>query len=479
MIQQGAHVLTRTPFKLWPGTFSAAALWWLVPVNVAIVVLHAAGLPALSLALAAAAPLTLAILRRPQRGLLLLAALAPLDGLLVILPVPTFVSGWKQALVLFVVVATFVCPMEARSTRATSRPGWLPGLVALLVLGTASAVFVGGLQAFIGLRLTFFYALLAWAAWRCPLNRAERDRLVTILLGTAFAAAVVGLGQQALGPEGLAALGYEYNVHIRTAGGILRSMGTFQQAFGLGFYLMVVLLVAIPVVLAEPERLRTKLFFLLVPVYALGLLSSLVRAAWMGLAAGLVYLGYRRFPALLFLLPLAVVALAMAPADFGGAATSARSFGQRTAAWSENVGQVVEHPLGVGMGSSGSALDKASSGNDEGGFVPDNYYIKTVYDLGVVGLWLFVLLLVAIFTSLRRITSLLTGVDAGLAMGVAAMVVAAAVASLTATYFEMFPMDLLFWLLVGVVESMRRSDDAASVPPPVPVPLPLPPGRPA
>ncbi len=445
-----------------PGT----AVYWLVPVNVAIVVVHAAGLPAVSLALAAAAPLTLAVLHRPQRGLLVLAALAPLDGLLVILPVPTVFAAWKQVLVVLVLVATFVCPMDARGAAPALRPGWVPGLVALLGLGAASAVVVGGLQAVIGLRLTFFYAMVAWAAWRCPLNRTERDRLVTILLGTAFVAAVVGLGQQVLGPAALASLGYEYDTHIRTAGGVLRSMGTFQQSFGLGFYLMVVLLVAVPVVLAEPQRLRTRLFLLAVPVYALGLTASLVRAAWTGLAVGLVYLGYRRFPALLVLLPLAAVALVVAPADVGAAATSTKSWGQRTVAWGENLDQVVEHPLGVGIGSSGSAVSKASGGGDDQGFVPDNYYVKTVFDLGVVGLWLFVLLLLAVFTSLKCITKLLAGADAGLAMGVTAMVVAVAVASTTATYFEMFPMDLLFWLLVGVVESMRRT---ALAPPSAPV----------
>lgn len=463
MSQQPAPVLAPRASVLRARSATDTAIYWLVPVNVAVVLVHVMGLSALTLALAAAVPFVLAILHRPQRGLLVLAALAPLDGLLVILPVPSFVAAWKQVLVICVLVATFVCPMESRATRPARRPGWVPGLVALLVVGTASAVVVGGVQALIGLRLTFFYTLLVWAAWRCPLNRGERDRLVTILLVTGLVAAVVGLVQQVVGHAALASLGYEYNTHIRTAGGVLRSMGTFQQPFGLGFYIMVVLLVAIPVVLAEPQRLRTRLFFLLVPVYALGLFASLVRGAWTGLAVGLVYLGYRRFPALLFLLPLAVLSLVVAPADVGAAAISPKSWGQRTVAWGENLDQVVEHPLGVGIGSSGSAIGKVSQGSDTTGFVPDNYYVKTLFDLGVVGLWLFVLLLVAVFTSLKGVAGVLRGPDAGLAFGVTAMVVAAAVASTTATYFEMFPMDLLFWLLVGVVESMRRTEPALPV----------------
>ena len=45
----------------------------------------------------------------------------------------------------------------------------------------------------------------------------------------------------------------------------------------------------------------------------------------------------------------------------------------------------------------------------------------------------------------------LRGYDAALATGVGASVLAAATVSLFATYFEVFPMDVYFWLLLGVV----------------------------
>jgi hypothetical protein len=41
-----------------------------------------------------------------------------------------------------------------------------------------------------------------------------------------------------------------------------------------------------------------------------------------------------------------------------------------------------------------------------------------------------------------------------LAEGVTAMVLAAIAACAVATYFEIFPLDLLFWVLVAVVASM-------------------------
>ena len=125
----------------------------------------------------------------------------------------------------------------------------------------------------------------------------------------------------------------------------------------------------------------------------------------------------------------------------------------------------------MGVGSSGSAVDKVSRGsllptsstkstassNNVGGSstqgVPDNYYLKTTVELGLIGLWLLVLLLGGLFSGMRRASLGLPGRDGATAAGVSAMVVAAATASLVATYFELFPMDLFFWLLVGVVSA--------------------------
>ena len=77
-------------------------------------------------------------------------------------------------------------------------------------------------------------------------------------------------------------------------------------------------------------------------------------------------------------------------------------------------------------------------------------------ELGVLGLWLFAIFLVGVFSATRRRARELAGVDGALAAGVTAMVAAAAAACLTATYFEIFPLDLLFWVLVVVVASIGR-----------------------
>jgi hypothetical protein len=59
--------------------------------------------------------------------------------------------------------------------------------------------------------------------------------------------------------------------------------------------------------------------------------------------------------------------------------------------------------------------------------------------------------MVSTFQFARCAAARLTGRDAALAEGVAASILASAAAAMVATYFEIFPMDLYFWLLLGVV----------------------------
>jgi hypothetical protein len=73
-------------------------------------------------------------------------------------------------------------------------------------------------------------------------------------------------------------------------------------------------------------------------------------------------------------------------------------------------------------------------------------------ELGPIGLWLFTMILVgAAATTLWASRVLARTADAALALGVSASVIAMAVASTVATYLEIFPLDVYFWLLLGVV----------------------------
>lgn len=114
--------------------------------------------------------------------------------------------------------------------------------------------------------------------------------------GASALTAVVGLAQQIDGPDHLVALRYSYNEHIPTTGGILRSFSTFTGPFAFGLFVMLGLTVGGAVALAEPRRMRNTLFLCATPVVLLGMGVTIVRAAYIGLAAALLWLAIHPSP---------------------------------------------------------------------------------------------------------------------------------------------------------------------------------------
>ena len=75
----------------------------------------------------------------------------------------------------------------------------------------------------------------------------------------------------------------------------------------------------------------------------------------------------------------------------------------------------------------------------------------------MLGLFFFVLLLVGAFRTARSAGLRLHGRDQALAEGLTAHILGVAVACFVATYFEIFPMDFFFWLLLGIVVTCDRT----------------------
>ncbi len=402
------------------------------------------------------------IYRRPQRGLLILAAATPLNGLLAIAPVPGFVAGWKEGLVLF----TGVCAVarRARSTGSVRPPlhaPYWPAAVLLVAIGCVSAFGTFGILGAVSVKVTFFYIGLVVILWFAPFDARDRDVLVTILMVMAMFTSVVGLIQLAAGPGILIELGYSYGRQVRTAGGLLRVFSTFNQPFPFGLYVMLGLLVGGAVAMAEPRRRRNAVFLMFIPVMVLAMLSSVVRAAILGLAVGLIWLALRRFRTLgiglLVLAGLTAVILPLLPAKITGTFFSSSSLGERSAGWNDIIASIQVHPFGTGLGASGASADRMAiaGGTTFSGlstnYQPDNYYMKMLIELGPIGLWLFLAIVITALVWTTRCSVTLPGRDGALALGVSASIVAALFASVVATYFEIFPIDVYFWLLLGVV----------------------------
>ncbi len=430
--------------------------------NVALLIVMSGAYGSYALAAVVLVPLLIGLARRPQRGVLLVAALLPYDGLLLVLPVPAFARAWKEALVVCVLIATFLAPVAARAQRRRKLPPWAAATAALVVIGAASALLAGVHGALTSFRIYFFFLLLAWAIWRCPLVGKDRDLLVTIFMANGVITAIYGVAQELIGVNRLHALGYAYDTAIRTTHGHLRAFSSFAYQTPFGFYLMVVLLLGLSAALSDPRRRRNRIFFCCLPLLGAALFFTYERSAWVGLCGGLLYLAVRRHHALLLFVPLALLAVAFLPASLQSASVSSSSLGQRTTSWKTHLSEVASTPLGHGIGSSGAAAAKvastkaggssfAATTGDSGTYNPDDGYITVAYDLGIVGLWVYLLVLAGAGVTAHTMSIRVPGSDRAFAEATAAFVVAVALGSATTVVFELSPLDAIWWLLVAAV----------------------------
>lgn len=203
---------------------------------------------------------------------------------------PHLIDAWNETLVIVVVVASLLRRRDGASERVRTIPGWAVAIGALALLALVSLAATPSAQSLLGMRLGYFYLLIPLAIWRHPLDRLDRDRLVSILMAGGTITALVGIGQQFVGHEALNRLGYEYNEVIRTTGGHLRSFSTFNQPFPFALYVMIVLLVALPVALADMSRRRNRWFVYVSPLLVAGMATAIVRGAILGLAIGGLFL---------------------------------------------------------------------------------------------------------------------------------------------------------------------------------------------
>ncbi|MDO3650873.1 O-antigen ligase family protein [Nocardia mangyaensis] len=409
---------------------------------------------------------------RPQRGLLLVAALVPFNGLLEIAPAWLQVTGWKELLlVLTLAVAAFVPhrPSEPRPALA-----WWPVGVALCAFGVISAFVTAGTLGLFAIKITFFYfVVVPLILYLRPFTARDRDLLVTIMMVESVGIAAFGVAQQAIGGAGLARMGYEYNETIRFAGGLLRSFSTFNQPFPFAFYLVTVLLVGGSVAMANPRRPRNRMFLMATPILLVGLAATVVRAALVGLLVGVLVLAVVRYRkelkyAVLGGVGLIVVGAFAMSSQARSSLFSSSSLADRGTGWTSVMQSIGSHPFGDGLGSTGAA--KARQLVQELGpmaeklpyatgevqiygrpYQPDNYYMKLLIELGPIGLWLFAVILVVIWLMAIRGARTMRGPDSALALGIAASVLACAVSAVASSYFEIFPSDFYFWLLAGVL----------------------------
>ncbi|MGV0422196.1 O-antigen ligase family protein [Corynebacterium sanguinis] len=412
-------------------------------------------------AVALAGALFLVALRRPQDAVLILLCLVPFHGLLKIAPVT--ISFWKEGAILAILAASLLPRNTPSAAGYRAHLSWTAPLFILVPFGIASALIAHGSGSFFPIKIAYFYLLMIFIVWRHPFTAKDKDRLITILIVTGTIAALYGLLQQMLQGERLVAMGYEWAKEVRTTGPLLRSFGTFNQPFPFGLYLMIALLAGVSASLLEPNRLRSRLFWPLSVIMVVGLILSVVRASYIGLVVGLIVLGVTQHRRVLKLV-LGVLAAAVGVIVVAGVALSnsqavqalfsSSSLQQRLGHWTDALRIALTHPLGTGLGSTGSSAYRIGPGLDvlNPPYQPDSQYLKIALELGPIGMALYIAVVVFIVISLQQLLHRLPthSIDFSFVCISLAATIAACISAAFATYLEIFPLDLLFWTLPAI-----------------------------
>ncbi len=287
---------------------------------------------------------------------------------------------WDQALLVFLVLATL-------ARRRTSESTFLPALVPLLVVSAAS--FVVDLNepwaALEGLRATLQFIPMFFVARHLVTDQALRLRLIRTMAGAAGLVAALGLIQPLMGVETPAGW-----VDMTETIGI-RIFSIVQSPNVLGGHMAMATALILGLAWAQ-ERWPLRLSWLAAAgVTGLTLLLTFSRGAWLAFAGAIgiltLIIDRRVFVVLLIVVLLVAMGLPQVRtrimALFSEEYLEKSALDGRLGRWLRAYDQLRARPIfGMGPGRYGGAVAARHFGIS----YVDNYYVKTVAEMGIPGL---------------------------------------------------------------------------------------------
>jgi hypothetical protein len=352
---------------------------------------------------------------------------------------------------------------------------WITILVAFLM-----ALYVlnmgGGLEHDIawvhGVRLFSEPLLLLLVGMTLPSPRRTFEWAMTSLVATATFVAAVGIAQQGIGDDRLAAWGFEYDIQIRFLAGEMRSFGTLDNPFGYAGFLMFGLAAVV-------MWMRRGLWAGVAgTIITLGVTLSFVRsAALMGVALAALWLARTgRLVTAGFLTALVLVSgmllvgseQALQTRTVRGGDSVYVTVNGRTEAWKIVFDDAWDLPLGKGVGEFGTAAERATftisrsadEAREHDNVDIDSGYFATIADVGLVGLAALLLLNTRLAILGRR--AAVRGSTAG--WMVLSLLAVFLIDSITRESFSAFPTAFLGLLLVGIALAAAAEETSDSGP---------------
>ncbi len=326
-------------------------------------------------------------------------------------------------------------------------------------------------------RLLWYLGIGLSAALLTPKELSIRKITKLILIISAITV-VFGLLQYALPKDLMAHFGYSIERGVKPAffiddkPDLPRIMSTLRDPNSLGAFLIIPILLLWQLFL-ESKKDRRMLFAGLLGLHGLALLLTFSRGAWAGTAVGLLFVTWLRYKLTLTAWlkrywPIA--AAAVITVAVGGyllrdqyviqniifhsdETTQAELDSNELHAESINKGLngITNQPLGHGPGTAGVV----SIQNKEGSFLTENYYIQIAYEVGILGLLIFLAVWLWVAFKLLPASTILSAGLFGACIAYAFM----------ATLMHLWTNEAIaaqWWLLAGLALSGSRNTDNRS-----------------
>ena len=384
----------------------------------------------------------------------------PIDWLLRdLLPIAAIASVWDEAMLIFgFLYAVFqrMCAPENEKPRITPLDTLLMAFIGLglvLMVLTAESMSI----ALAGYRAVAQYMLWFFILTRIMRDDGDADAFIAILTLIGVATALHGIAQYVMGVEIPASWTTHTEVGVRT-----RVFSIFGSPNIMGSYLVMSAPLAASYAYRTKNRFGQIAAWAAVGVIGLACLLTFSRGAWLGFAVMVATFAWLRDKRLFALIALALGFAVMVPevvnritflftddfafaSQFGGRAGRARD------------GMKLFHSsnewLGYGLGRFGGAVAMQNQTNpDIVYFYMDNYYLKTLVEMGYLGLAGYVVLLIGtIFTGLRAAYRTKGTKWSAVTCGLLAGMVGVLTHCFTENIFEVPYMNAYFWGMAAVM----------------------------
>lgn len=388
--------------------------------------------------------ITFLLVYKIELGILLLVLIrSSLDALKDVNIISTQAFDLNVASLLSVLlIAAGAVYLASNRTRLSKLPAVIPYalfiFVAFASILTSSAK-LAGVADWLRVASTFVIFLVVIQVFN---SRRSIKRLVDAVLVSSIVPLAVG-AYQLVNNAG--------SVAVTAGGEFERILGTFGHPNSFGFYLVLILAIAIPLFFENAEPTKKILVGLLIAACSIMLGLTFARGAWIGLLVALLVMAAMRYRKMFYWLPLILIAaiilfpqIANRFQDVVQSGQAAGSLGWRLNFWDQGfIDLVKQRPLlGYGIGS--FAL---FTGHDA-----HNDYLRLAVEVGIPGLLLYLgTLFVVGRTAWQGLKKLVEPFDIAIAVGFLAFLAAYLVMSVADNLVKGVAMQWYFWIIAAVV----------------------------